>query len=148
MPRIALRTACLSLLTASALAALPGGAGTATAATIGPPKVLKAGQKLPIDFTTGLRRGRPIPRGHEVISRSVALGPRESSRLTMRCRSSAPRIRTLGFPESGPLGFRLIRPIPYGGRRQVTVQVYLAPDVRDAGARGTAYVVCRARGGR
>ncbi len=146
MTRTARRTACLSLLAAIGLAAVPG-AGTAAAATIGPPKVLKAGQKLPIDFATGLRRGRPIPRGHEVISRSVVLAPRETARVTMRCRSSAPRIRTLGFPDSGGLGFLLIRPIPYGGRRQATVEVYLAPDVREEGARGTAYVVCR-RGGR
>jgi len=136
----------LTVLAALAVAAAPA-PDPAAAATIGPPKVLKAGQRLPIDFTTGLRRGRPIPRGHEVISRSVALAPRESTPLTMRCRSSAPRIRTLGLPESGPIGFQLIRPIPYGGRRQVTVRVYLAPDDRETGARGTAYVVCR-RGSR
>lgn len=142
MPRTAARTATLTLLASCALAGLPA-ADAAQAATVGPPEVLKAGQKLPIDFVTGLRRGRPIPRGHEVISRSVRLGPDESVRVTMRCRATAPRIRTLGFPQSSDLGFQLVRPLRYAGRRQVTVAVYLAPAVRDEGASGTAYVVCR-----
>ena len=143
MPRSIARTASLTVLASCALAALPA-PGSAQAATIGPPKVLKAGQKLPIDFVTGLRRGRPIPRGHEVISRTVALGPRETTELTMRCRSTAPRIRTLGFPD-GPseLGFLVVRPRAYAGRRQVRIRVYLAPDVREEGARGIAYVICR-----
>ena len=143
MPRTALRTASLALLSAAAVALVPG---AAQAATVGPPEVLRAGQKLPIDFTTGLRRGRPIPRGHEVISRTVALGPRETAELTMRCRSTAPRIRTLGFPDPSALGFLLVAPRPYAGRRQVRIRVYLAPDVREEGGRGVAYVVCRKRG--
>jgi len=62
----------------------------------------------------------------------------------MRSRSTAPRIRTLGFPD-GPseLGFLVVRPRSYAGRRQVRVKVYLAPDVREEGARGIAYVICR-----
>ena len=143
MPRSIARTASLTVLASCALAALPA-PGAAEAATIGPPKVLRAGQKLPIDFTTGLRRGRPIPRGHEVISRTVALGPRETVELSMRCRSTAPRIRTLGFPRTQyALGFLVVRPRPYAGRRQVRMEVYLAPDARKEGARGIAYVVCR-----
>jgi hypothetical protein len=143
MLRSTARTASLAVLASCAVVAVsaPEAAG---AATIGPPKVLKAGQRLPIDFVTGLRRGRPIPRGHEVISRTVALGPRETTDLRMRCRSTAPRIRTLGFPD-GPseLGFVVVRPRRYAGRREVRIRVYLAPDVREEGARGIAYVVCR-----
>jgi hypothetical protein len=139
-------TARTALLAACALAALPA-AGTAQAATIGAPKVAKAGDRFPIDFIGGFRRGRTIPRGYEVVSRTVALGPRETTRLTMRCRATAPRIRTLGFPATSDLGFQLVAPRSYGGRRQVRIRVYLAPDVRDAGARGAAYLLCR-RGSR
>jgi hypothetical protein len=146
MPRTVAKTLLLAGVASGALAALPA-PSTAHAATVGAPKVLRAGQDFPIDFIGGFRRGRPIPRGFEVVSRDVALGPRETTRVRMRCRATAPRIRTLGFPDASPLGFQLVAPRRYGGRRQVTIRVYLAPDVRDTGARGTAYVLCR-RGGR
>jgi hypothetical protein len=146
MSRTIVRITALALVAAAALVALPS-PSDAAAATVGPPKVLKAGQKLPIDFIGGFRRGRPIPRGHEVISRTVTLGPREETNVLMRCRASAPRIRTLGFPEGQyELGFQLVAPRSYGGRRQVRIRVYLAPDARDEGAAGRAYLLCR-RGG-
>ncbi len=135
-----LRLSLLAALAWAALALLPA---AAPAATVGAPKVLKAGQRFPIDFIGGFRRGRTIPRGFEVLSRDVRLGPREQVRVRMRCRATAPRIRTLGFPENTDLGFQLVAPLRYGGRRQVTIRVYLAPQVREEGAAGAAYLLCR-----
>ncbi len=136
----------LLALTACTLAALPA-ARPAQAATVGAPTVAKAGERFPIDFVGGFRRGGTIPRGHEVVSRTVVLGPRETARVTMRCRAGAPRIRTLGFPATSDLGFQLVAPRRYGGRRQVRIRVYLAPDVRDSGAPGDAYLLSPRGGG-
>jgi hypothetical protein len=119
-------------------------AATAHAATIGRQDVLRPPRVFPLEFGgRAYQQGQPIPRGHVVLRRRVALAAGEKRVVHFTC----PR-RTVNLcpaiPEASPITF-VVRDISqyHPPRRRFHLSVLRSP-LATAGtlARGHVYVLC------
>ncbi len=131
----------------AAVAATVAGAalgGVASAATVGPPEVLRPGASIPIDFG-GYREpaDNKLPANHRIVrvQVDVARGERASTVLT------APkgfRAVTIGFGEGGQIG-GAASDAQYPGKRSVRVQLFVNRNLVAKGesGHGTVYLLAR-----
>jgi hypothetical protein len=129
-PRRAATAAALAL--AAALAA-PGAALAAEAPTLGPPTIIPAGQRTPIDVGGNhLHQGDTIRRGTQLVRWPVTM---------LTCPDAT--IHTgLGLREGSRVYFGVVKGSDYY-RRTIDVRFYAAPKVNADGARGHVYALCR-----
>ena len=77
---------------------------------------------------TGVKKGARLPRGDRLVSRTVKLEKGQKLRFDMR----APKGKTLRglAPTAGAVGFAVVHPVHYVGRRAVTVRAFTLPRVK------------------
>ncbi|HEY3190933.1 MAG TPA: hypothetical protein VGJ70_25805 [Solirubrobacteraceae bacterium] len=113
---------------ASAAVAALASAGVATAAeapTVSAQKTM-AGKTAPLTIPgTGVKKGARLPAGARIVYRDVTLTKGQKPTLTLRA-PAGKRLRGLA-PTEGGVGFVVVRPASYTGKRAVTVRAYAAP---------------------
>ena len=128
---------------ATALALLTAGSTAATAATVAQQETLRAPAKAPVTFPGAHKRRGDALRGKErVVSFRVTVTGREKKNLSISCPSGT-KHAGLGVREGERrIGFNVVRPFRYTGKRRVLVQAY-GRVARDRDATGTIYALCR-----
>lgn len=136
------RGAVTAALALTAAAAAPAGALAAEAPTLGPPTIIPAGQKTPIDVGGNhLHQGDTIRRGTELVRWPVTMHGASKAPITLACPTGT--IHTgLGLQEGSDVGFAVAKDSEYY-RRTIDVRFYTAPKVDPVGATGHVYALCR-----
>src|SRR4051794_19722628 len=139
--RLAALVVCMLLLGA---ASAGFDAVLAHAATIGPQDTIRPPQRFPVEFAgRAYDIGAPIPAGHVVLRRRVAL--RDGERRTMRFRCPAGTIVAgPALPESSPITFvvRDLAQYRHRGRRFRLAALRAPTAVAGTVARGRIYLLC------
>ena len=136
------RIAALAALAASiGSAAL---AGSAPAASISTPEVIRPGDRIPIDFP-GYREPADdrLPGGWRIVRRTAKVDRGERMTAVM----SAPRgfrIVTFGIAEGGEVGFAAVER-DYPGRRTTRVRLFAVDRLLSPGETGTGTIYLLAR---
>jgi hypothetical protein len=136
------RAAVTAALALTAAVAAPAGALAAEAPTLGPPTIIPAGQKTPIDVGGNhLHQGDTIRRGTELVRWPVTMHGASKARITLECPTGT--IHTgLGLQEGTHVYFAVAQDSEYY-RRTIDVRFYAAPKVDPLGATGHVYALCR-----
>jgi hypothetical protein len=132
------------ILFTSALASLAvaGAASAAQAPTLGPPTIIKAGQKTPIDVGgNDLHRGATIRKGTELRRWLVTMHGRSNASVTLRCGPRAKHVG-LGQQEGAKISFAVAKGSDYG-KRTIKVRFYPRPGTDANGARASVYALCK-----
>jgi hypothetical protein len=136
------RVAALAAITATFFSAAL--AGSASAASISTPEVIRPGAKIPVDFP-GYREPADdrLPAGYRIVRRTARLERGEQMIAVM----SAPRrfrIVTFGSAEGGEVGFAATDP-GYPGERTTRVRLFAVNRLLARGetGRGTIYLLAR-----
>jgi hypothetical protein len=138
-PRRAAIAAALALV--AALAA-PSGALAAEAPTLGPPTVIPAGQKTPIDVGgNNLHQGDTIRKGLELVRWPVTMHGASNAPITLTCPDGTIH-SGLGVQEGSKVYFAVVKGSDYYGRT-IKVRFYPGRNVAPNGARGHVYALCR-----
>jgi hypothetical protein len=114
--------------TAVAVLTTSGVAAAAKTAPVVSKEVLSMRKTAPLTIPgTGVKKGAPLPRGAQLVFRTVTLEKGQRARVTL----GAPRGMTLRGLVPGAneaIGFTVEPFVPYVGRRFVTVRAYVAPN--------------------
>jgi hypothetical protein len=134
--------ATLGCVTALGAAGVAVAADGATEIKVSAAPTLSAGQAAPFDAAgvKAIRRGKPIPAGHQLIGQTVDIqrGAKSAgAALTFRC-PEGKALRTFGTV--GNAGFTAANR-DYRGHRQTTILSFAPPTLDHA--TGTVYAVCR-----
>jgi hypothetical protein len=85
------------------------------------------GAKAPLTVPgTGVRRGARLPRGDRIVFRQVTLAKGQEVDLKIAA-PAGKRLRGLAVAEDGRVGFTVVSPRHYVGRRSVEVRAFAAP---------------------
>lgn len=131
-------TAALALTTLAA----PTGALASESPTLGPPTIIPAGQRTPIDVAGNhLHQGDTIRRGTALVRWPVTMHGASNAPITLTCPTGT--IHTgLGLQEGAKVSFALAKGSEYYGRT-IDVRFSSAPKVDPDGASGQVYALCR-----
>jgi len=114
----------------------------AAAPTLGPVTIIHAGQRTPVDIAGNhLHQGATIRPGTELRRWLVTLHGASQANVALTCGAGG-RTLGLGLQERSKVGFAVSKGSGYGGR-SIRVHFYAAPGAATAGARGSAYLLCR-----
>jgi hypothetical protein len=134
------RTLIAALLTCLVCAA---SAVAASGPTLGPPTVLEAGQKTPVDVAGNhLHHGATIRKGTRLLRWKVTMHGASNARVTLSC---PPGMRHAGLATGArpAIAFKLARGASYG-HRTIQVQYYAArAGVNLDGATSHTYALCK-----
>ncbi len=138
--------AVVSAALAAGLAAAAWDAATAHAATIGPQERVQS-SRFAVEFPgRRYRKGGPVPRGHVVVRRRVALGAREAPVRTALVCPTGTYAHSPSLSEPAELGIRVEDVSQYRRKvRRFRLQVYASPLVERPTATGRVYLLCRPR---
>jgi hypothetical protein len=127
----------------TALALLAGGAPVAGAAEVGAQETIRPPAKAPVTFAgTGKRRGEALRGKERVVSREITLVGREKVDFSLRCPRGTSHAG-LGVREGETrIGFKVVRPRHYVGKRTVRVQGY-GQVARGVEVSGAVFALCR-----
>ena len=131
-------------LIAGALASLSiaASATAAQAPTLGPVKIIKAGQTTPVAIGgNNLPQGATIRKGTELRRWLVTIHGRSNASVTLKCGPGAKHIG-LGQQDSAKVHFALAKGSDYG-RRSINVRFFAAPGVDADGAQASVYALCK-----
>jgi hypothetical protein len=136
------RAAIAAAVALTAALAAPAGALAADAPTLGPPTIIPAGQKTPIDVGGNhLHQHDVIRRGTELVRWPVTMHGASKAPITLTCPTGT--IHTgLGLQEGSQVYFGVVKGSNYYGPT-IDVRFYSAPKVDPAGAHGHVYALCR-----
>jgi hypothetical protein len=134
--------AIAAALALTAALAVPAGALAAEPPTLGPPTIIPAGQKTPIDVGGNhLHQHDVIRRGTELVRWPVTMHGASKAPITLTCPTGT--IHTgLGLQEGSQVYFGVVKGSNYYGPT-IDVRFYSAPRVDPAGAHGHVYALCR-----
>jgi len=133
-----------NILITGALASLSvaGSAAAAQAPTVGPVKILQAGQTAPVAIAGNhLPRGATIRKGTELRRWLVTMRGPSNASVTLKCGPGARHIG-LGAQEGAKVAFGLAKGSDYG-RRAISVRFFAAPGIDADDARASVYALCR-----
>jgi hypothetical protein len=141
--RISRRAAITAVLAVTAALAVPAGALAAEAPTLGPPTIIPAGQKTPIDVGGNhLHQHDIIRKGTELVRWPVTMHGKSKAVITLTCPTGTIH-SGLGVQEGSDVYFGVTK----GGAgyflRTIGVRFYAAPKVDPSGAHGHVYALCR-----
>ncbi len=132
-------------ITATAAVLAIAGPGTAIAAqppTLGPPTIIKAGKKSPIDVAgNDLPQGAAIRKGTELRRWLVTMHGLSDASVTLSCGRGAKQVG-LGLQEGAKVAFGVAKGSKYG-RQTIKVRFYAAPGVDADGAKASVYALCK-----
>jgi hypothetical protein len=136
------RAAIAAAVALTAALAAPAGALAADAPTLGPPTIIPAGQKTPIDVGGNhLHQHDVIRRGTELVRWPVTMHGASKAPITLTCPTGT--IHTgLGLQEGSQVYFGVVKGSNYYGPT-IDVRFYSAPKVDPARAHGHVYALCR-----
>jgi hypothetical protein len=134
--------AVAAALALTAALAVPAGALAAEPPTLGPPTIIPAGQKTPIDVGGNhLHQGDTIRRGTALVRWPVTMHGASKAPVTLDCPTGT--IHTgLGLQEGSDVYFGVVKGSNYYAPT-IAVRFYTAPKVDPAGAAGHVYALCR-----
>jgi len=137
------RAAITAALTLTAAFAVPAAALAAEAPTIGPPTIIPAGQKTPIDVGGNhLHQHDIIRQGTELVRWPVTMHGKSRAVIALTC--PAGTIHSgLGLQEGSAVAFGVAKGADGYFLRTIGVRFYTAPKVDPNGARGHVYALCR-----
>jgi hypothetical protein len=133
---------------AAALAAAAAAAPATTALAAAPPapvvskQVVSARTTAPLTIPgTGVKQGARLPHGDRLVFRTVTLEKGQKVRVTLR----APAHMTLRGVAAGgaTVGFTVVRPVHYVGRREVIVRAFVAPKAKSGAHTGRIWALVR-----
>jgi hypothetical protein len=133
---------------AAAFAAAAGVVPASAAVAAAPPapvvskQVVSARTTAPLTIPgTGVKQGARLPHGDRLEFRTVTLEKGQKVRLTLR----APNGMTLRGLASGgtTVGFTVVRPVRYVGRREVTVRAFVSPKAKSGAHAGRIWALVR-----
>jgi hypothetical protein len=134
-------TVAAALALTAALAA-PAGALAAEAPTLGPPTIIPAGQKTPIDVGGNhLHQGDVIRRGTELVRWPVTMHGASKAPITLTCPTGTIH-SGLGLQEGSDVYFGVVKGSDYY-EPTIDVRFYSAPKVDPVGVSGHVYALCR-----
>jgi hypothetical protein len=121
----------LAVVAVTAAASLLGTSAAASAATnpVVSKETTSGATRAPLTIPgTGVKKGARLPRGDRLMFRTVTLEKGQTVEFTMR----APRGMTLrGLAPGGrAVGFSVVRPVHYPGRRAVTVRAFVPSNAK------------------
>jgi hypothetical protein len=136
------RAAAAAALALTAALAVPAGALAADAPTLGPPTIIPAGQKTPIDVGgNNLHQHDVIRKGTELVRWPVTMHGNSKAPVTLGC--PAGTIHTgLGLQEGSAIAFAVADGSDYY-ENTIDVRFYALRKVDPNGATGHAYALCR-----
>jgi hypothetical protein len=138
-PRRAAIAAAMAL--AAALAA-PAGALAADAPTLGPPTIIPAGQRTPIDVGGNhLHQGDTIRKGMSLVRWPVTMHGASKAPITLTCPDGTIH-SGLGVQEGSQVYFAVLEGSAYY-ERTIDVRFYAGPKTGAEGAHGHVYALCR-----
>ena len=137
-----LRRAAVTAALALATLAAPTGALAAEPPTLGPPTIIPAGQKTPIDVGGNhLHQHDIIRKGTELVRWPVQMHGASSAPITLTCPDET--IHTgLGLQEGSQVYFAVVDGSEYYGHT-IKVRFYASPKADADGAHGHVYALCR-----
>lgn len=141
--RISRRAAITAVLALTAAFAVPAAALAAEAPTLGPPTIIPAGQKTPIDVGGNhLHQHDIIRKGTALVRWPVTMHGKSKAVIALSCPTGMVH-SGLGLQEGSDVAFGVAK----GGAgyflRTIGVQFYTAPKVDPNGASGHVYALCR-----
>jgi hypothetical protein len=140
--RIPRRGAIAAALALAAALAAPAGALAADAPTLGPPTIIPAGQKTPIDVGGNhLHQGDTIRRGTQLVRWPVTMHGASKATITLTCPDGTIH-SGLGVQEGSQVYFGVVKGSDYY-RRTIDVRFYAGPKADAASAHGHVYALCR-----
>lgn len=140
--RTARRTAVTAALALTTALATPAGALAADAPTLGPPTVVPAGQKSPIDVGGNhLHQHDIIRRGTQLVRWPVTMHGASRASIALTCPDGTIH-SGLGLQEGSKVAFAVVNGSEYF-ERSIDVRFYAAPKVDPNGAAGHVYALCR-----
>jgi hypothetical protein len=140
--RIHRRAAVAAALALTAAFAAPSGALAADAPTLGPPTIIPAGQKTPIDVGGNhLHQHDIIRKGTELVRWPVTMHGASKAVVTLACPHGTIH-SGLGVQEGSDVYFGVVKGAGYF-LRTIGVRFYAAPKVDPDGAHGHVYALCR-----
>jgi hypothetical protein len=126
---------------AAAIAGLLASGGVAADAPVVSPQKTAKVRTAPVTIPgTGVHKGDRLPRGARLVYRDVALDGGQTVTLTVKA-PTGKRLRGLA-PAGRRVGFNVVRPRAYAGRRLVRVKAYTAPGTTGR-ASGRLYALTR-----
>jgi hypothetical protein len=134
------RTLIAALLTCLVCAA---SAVAASGPTLGPPTVLKAGQKTPVDVAGNhLHHGATIRKGTQLLRWKVTMHGASNARVTLSCPAGTKHVG-LGSLDHPKIAFKVAKGSSYY-HRTIKVQYYAGQARVDLdGASGHTYALCK-----
>jgi hypothetical protein len=140
--RTSRRAALTAALALAAALAAPAAALAADAPTLGPPTIIPAGQKTPIDVGGNhLHQGDTIRRGTQLVRWPVTMHGASKAPITLTCPDGTIH-SGLGLQEGSRVAFAVLAGSGYY-LRTIDVRFYTAPKVDPDGATGHVYALCR-----
>ncbi|MEA2153943.1 MAG: hypothetical protein QOE11_83 [Solirubrobacteraceae bacterium] len=140
--RTSRRAAITAALALTAALAVPAGALAAAPPTIGPPTVIHAGQKTPIDVGGNhLHQHDVIRRGTELVRWPVVMHGASKALVTLACPTGTIH-SGLGLQEGSDVAFAVNNASDYF-KPTIDVRFYTIRNVPADGATGHVYALCR-----
>ena len=137
-----LRTITAATALVASFAITSTAVAAAQAPTLGPPTVIKAGQKSPVDIAGNrLHRGATIRKGTELRRWRVTMHGASNASVTLSC---GPGARHIGLGANDPtkVAFALAKGSEYG-HRTIKVRFHAAPKVDAHGASASVFALCK-----